>query len=249
MLMVESRKLSFVTMVNKNELYKENVITSTLDYKNFIEYITVKNSESGSTGLNAGIKKASNDIILCCHQDVHFNKGWYEKLNEYLDKLNDNVKYKTWGVLGFAGSTNDGVSVGTHSGLGMLYNSNKLEIIPVQTLDESILILKKSDNLKFDEKLIYFHMYGTDIALQSHNKNLGVYVINVSIEHRTKWTAGKGLGESENYIKKKWINKLLNKYNSIHTTVGIIESNEEFSRRTNENSDIMRWKRNSLRCG
>lgn len=229
------KNLSFVTMVTKNELYKENVITSTYENRNNIEYITVKNSKSGASGLNAGIKKVSNDIIICCHQDVYFKNEWYKKLNICLDKL------EHWGVLGFAGISFDGKMFGTHSGLSIPDN---IDIVPVQTLDESVLILKKSNNLKFDEKLIYFHMYGTDIALQSHEKNLGVYVINIPIEHRTKWTAGKGLGESENYIKKKWI--LPNKYKTIYTTVGIIESDEEFARRTNENSDIMRWKRHSL---
>ncbi len=235
--MIIIRKISFVTLVNDDNKYQENVISSTYDDRNNIEYITIKNSKSGASGLNCGIEKVSNNIILCCHQDVYFKEGWYEKLNEYLDKLSSSDTWN-WGVLGFAGTTDSGLSVGTHSGLGM-----SEDIIKVQTLDESVLILKKNDNFKFDERLTYYHMYGTDIALQSYDRGLNVYVIKVPIEHRTKWTAGNGIGESENYIKKKWINK----YNVIHTTVGNIESDSEFIRRCNEDSNIMRWKRHSLR--
>lgn len=208
------RNLSFVTMVTKDELYKENVINSTYENRNNIEYITVKNSESGASGLNTGVNIANNDIIICCHQDVYFEKGWYEKFNECLDKLDDVKKYGIWGILGFAGTTYDGKMVGTHSGLGMTEDITK-----VQTLDESVLILKKSNNFKFDKGLIYFHMYGTDISLQSYDKNLNVYTLNVPIEHRTKWTSGHGLIESCTYIVKKWKYK----YKIIYTTVGTLE--------------------------
>lgn len=231
------RKLSVITLVNDDNKYHENVILSTIKDRDNIEYVTVKNSKSGASGLNSGIDKATNDVILCCHQDVYFKEGWYEKLNKCFDEL-DTWKSKTWGVIGFAGTTDNGLSVGTHSGLGMTE-----DIIMVQTLDESVLILKKSNKLKFDERLLYYHMYGTDISLQSYDRGLNVYVINVPIEHRTKWTAGNGIGESEAYIKKKWINK----YNIIHTTVGNIESDEEFIRRCNEDSNIIGWKRHSLR--
>lgn len=213
--MEKSRRLSFVTMVTKDELYQENVISSTYVNRNDIEYITVKNSKSGASGLNSGVEKATNNIVVCCHQDVFFENGWYEKLNKCLDKLNDITKYRLWGILGFAGTTYDGKMVGTHSGLGMTDN---MDIIPVQTLDESVLIIKKSDNFKFDEGLIYYHMYGTDITLQSHSKDLNVYVLNVPIDHRTKWTSGNGFGESVTYIQKKWHSK----YNVIYTTIGTL---------------------------
>lgn len=209
------RKFSIVTLVNKDDIYQKNVILSTYENKDSIEYITVKNSISGASGLNNGLKKVTNDIIICCHQDVYFKEGWYNKLNECIDKLNNSINYKNWGVLGFAGTTDNGKMVGTHSGLEMF---NDEDIIPVQTLDESVLILKKDNSFKFDENLIYYHMYGTDISLQSYVKDLGVYVINVPIDHRTKWTSGNGFIESTTYIRNKWYGL----YEVIHTTVGDI---------------------------
>lgn len=204
--------LTIVTLVRNPEIYKENVIESTSKYKNKIEYITLYHNSSASNSLNTGVVMASNDIILTCHQDIYFKEGWYESLKKQLDNLRS-IK-NNWGVCGFAGATAEGKSVGTHSGLGM---ENK-EIIPVQTLDGSILILQKHNNLIFDEKLKHFHMYDIDVCLQSHEKNLGVYCINVPIEHRCKWTAGEGFQESAIYTKNKWQYKV----GLINSTLGCI---------------------------
>lgn len=223
--------ISIVTLVNRPEIYEENVLRSTLKEKDNIEYIKIDNAVSAASGLNSGLENATNDIVICCHQDIWFREGWYERLDIILKKLsnfglgcledddglNDDGLINIWGVLGMAGTTFNNIMVGTHSGLGMIDNR---DIIRVQTLDGSCLILKKSVckeyDLKFDENLIWFHFYCVDIALQANEKGLGAYVINVPIDHRTKWTSGGGFQESSQYISKKWAKK----FRRICTTVG-----------------------------
>lgn len=200
-------KISIITLVNNSNIYEENVILSTSTKKDNIEYIKIDNPPFASKGLNIGINKATNDIMIMCHQDIYFLEGWYERLQDILYNKID----KNWGACGMAGTTYDRKMVGTHSGLGM-----KEYVIPVQTLDCSCIILRKSNNLMFDENLKYFHMYGEDIALQANDKGLGSYVINIPINHNTRWTAGQGFGESTDYIVKKWRSK----FGIIHTTVG-----------------------------
>lgn len=208
---LKNMKISIITLVNNSNIYEENVMKSTSTKKDNIEYIKIYNPSSASKGLNIGIDTATNDILIACHQDVYFLDRWYEILQELLDdkinKINNN-----WGVCGMAGTTFDGKMVGTHSGLNMSGNI----IIPVQTLDCSCLVLKKSNNLRFDENLKYFHMYGEDIALQANDKGLDAYVIDVPINHRTNWTAGSGFVESGDYIGRKWHHK----FGIIYTTVG-----------------------------
>ncbi len=210
-------KLSIITLVNKPNIYIENVMKSTFSQnkENKIEYIVINKAKSASTGLNKGLLKATNDIIICCHQDIQFLEGWYDKLEQLL-KILDN-KY-VWGVAGLAGTTKDGSMVGTHSGLGM----NNNNIIDVQTLDCSAIIFRKTSfqehNLKFDEDLHHFHMYAEDISLQCLNKKLKVYCINVPAIHNTAWTSGGGFQESTDHIRKKWKHK----FKEIYTTVGQI---------------------------
>lgn len=207
-------KISIITLVNRPDIYNEDVIDSTIDQKDIIEFIPIYGARSATSGLNEGIRKATNDLLMLVHQDIFFNPGWYEQFKyclELLDKYN-----KNFGVIGMAGTDTEGCIIGTHSGCGM----DDRDIAQVQTLDCSTIILKKSTiekyNIKFDENLKFFHGYGEDIALQSIAKGLSVHVINVNIDHKCKWTAGPGFSESWEYISRKW-RKIFPK---IYTTVG-----------------------------
>ncbi len=211
--------LSLVTLINNYDTYLENVVKSVHGEINKynVELSLINDSKSASEGLNRGIKKAKCDLVLCCHQDVKFLDGWYDKLMRHVNMLDkDN---NVFGVCGTAGTTFGGRMVGTHSGLSM----DNLDSIQVQTLDCCTLLFRKSVfekyKMKFDENLIYYHMYGEDISLQSYDKGIGVYALDVPIQHNTKWTSGKGFVESTHYMRDKWKNK----FPVIHTTVGDIQ--------------------------
>jgi hypothetical protein len=200
-----TNKISMVTLVNNVGTYHDDVIKSSSAFKDNIEYIPISFPKSAATGLNEGLEKASNELIICCHQDIYFFDNCYKSL---MDNLNS-LRSKNWGVCGIAGCTFEGKCI---------YNYKMMSenIVQAQTLDCSLLILKKSNNLKFDENLKLFHMYGEDICLQANDKGLGVYILNVPILHKSKWTAGPGLGESAAYVAKKWHHK----FGKIRTTVG-----------------------------
>jgi hypothetical protein len=56
---------------------------------------------------------------------------------------------------------------------------------PVQTLDEVVLILRKSSGLRFDESLPHFHFYGTDICLRVSKRGMASYAISAFCIHNT----------------------------------------------------------------
>lgn len=202
---MSTNKISLVTLVNNVETYHDNVIKSSSEFKDNIEYIAISFPRSAAKGLNEGLDKASNELIICCHQDIYFLDVCYKSLTDNLYSLYS----KNWGVCGIAGCTFEGKCIYNYT----MMNEN---IVQAQTLDCSLLILKKSNNLKFDENLKLFHMYGEDICLQANDKGLGVYILNVPIIHRSKWTAGPGLKESADYVAKKWRHI----FGKIYTTVG-----------------------------
>ena len=58
----------------------------------------------------------------------------------------------------------------------------------VQTLDEIVLILKKSSGLRFDDSLPHFHFYGTDICLRAAQRGMRSYAISAFCVHNTHQT-------------------------------------------------------------
>ena len=62
------------------------------------------------------------------------------------------------------------------TGLGVL-GGNFADPIRVRTLDEIVLITRKSTGLVFDDTLPDFHFYGTDICLRSELQGRSCYII------------------------------------------------------------------------
>jgi hypothetical protein len=112
-----------------------------------------------------------------------------------------------WGVLGSYGKTQDG------RGWGHVYSSGREVIgeplrrpVVVQTLDEIVLILRKSSGLRFDDSLPHFHFYGTDICLSAAKKGMKSYAISAFCVHNTHQTLvlPKEFYECCRHIKRVW---------------------------------------------
>lgn len=185
-----------IVTVRGEDVFEQCLLASVKDELSRIELITVRESKSQANSLNMGIEAARANLIVCPHADVFFKEGWLQRLQKIVETAPE-----SWGVLGAAGTAFGGTMYGTHSGLGMV-EGHQHET--VQTLDGSLLILRKSSGLRFDEGLDRFHMYDIDVCLQAWERGLKVFVINLPIEHRTKWTAGGGFGEGVEYVKRKW---------------------------------------------
>jgi hypothetical protein len=85
--------------------------------------------------------------------------------------------------------------------LGVPFKSPAL----IDTLDEYVLVLRKSSRLRFNEALPRFHFYGTDICMTARKRNINCYAISAYTVHNTSY----GLLSPEFYecywhIKKRW---------------------------------------------
>ena len=87
--------------------------------------------------------------------------------------------------------------------------------MPVQTLDEVVLILRKSSGLRFDNMLPHFHFYGTDICLEALEKGRTAYAVSAFLLHNSNKTVvfPKEFFECANHIARRWKN-----YLPIHTS-------------------------------
>ena len=131
---------------------------------------------------NEAIDKCTEDIIIFVHQDVYLPGSFFEDLIISIGKL----CYANWGVLGVAGMLEDKYSYNVCD-RGNLLRSNDLKPAFVETLDELILIVKKSsfDKIKFDEDIPNHHLFGTDLCLQAIKHGMRNYVIDAYCEHNS----------------------------------------------------------------
>jgi hypothetical protein len=159
---------------------------------------------SASLGYNDAIEKSKTDLIVFAHQDVYFPKDWLSDVDRSLKILEKSDP--DWGVLGGWGINRQGMGVGfVHSvGLGVLGQPFE-HPAAVDTLDEFILIMRKSSGLKFDPTLPHFHFYGMDICMSARKNKKSCYAISAFSVHNTSY----GFLSQEFFscywhVKKRW---------------------------------------------
>jgi hypothetical protein len=199
-------RITFVIAVNNRKLFEHNFLASPcLGQPQDHQILVQENFSSGAKAYNDAIDRAANDLVVFCHQDILLPKTWLSQLQRALDQLA--VADPNWGVLGSYGKTQDG------RGWGHVYSSGRNVIgeplqqpVAVQTLDEIVLILRKSSGLRFDDSLPHFHFYGTDICLRAAKRGMKSYAVSTFCIHNTHQTLvlPKEFYESGRHIKQVW---------------------------------------------
>ena len=142
--------ITFVIAVNNDDIYRSNFLASPLFHADHCHQILPqRNFRSASQAYNAGMNQAQNDLIVFAHQDIFFPEGWIAELQHALKYLA--IKDPSWGVLGSFGSKKNrpgGVGLVYTTGMGI--HGNKIDSPEqVETLDEIVLVLRKSSGLQF----------------------------------------------------------------------------------------------------
>lgn len=159
---------------------------------------------SAAIAYNDAIEKAETDIIIFAHQDVYFPRDWLANLDQSLKILEESDP--DWGVLGCCGANNRGLFVGYLYSVGLGVVGAPFERpVAIDTLDEFILILRKSSGLRFDSSLPHFHFYGTDICMSARKRKKGCYAISAFSIHNTSYgPLPPEFYRCYWYVKKQW---------------------------------------------
>ena len=163
-----------------------------------------ENFTSAALAYNDAIDKSVNDLIVFCHQDIFFPDAWVSQLQAAIRYLESH--YPKWGVLGCSGTTRDGDYRGYVYSLGVGYIGKPSEPAEVQTLDEIVLIMRKSSGLRFDETLPHFHLYGADICLRAAMQGMKSYAISAFCVHNTNmdYRLSDEFYEGCEHIRRRW---------------------------------------------
>lgn len=207
---MNSKHCTFVVAVNNLRIFEDNFLASPcLAGLHSHEVIVQSGFRSASEAYNDGLDKARNELVIFVHQDVILTGGWLGQLDYAIGRLE--ITDPSWGVLGCYGETRDDGGHGHvySTGLGIIGKPFD-EPVPVQTLDEIVLVLRKSSGLRFDSDLPNFHFYGTDICLRAADRGRKSYAMSAFCIHNSNQgpILPKDFYRTYKWIKRIWRHRM-----------------------------------------
>jgi hypothetical protein len=161
---------------------------------------------SASLAYNDAMEEAATDLLIFVHQDVYLPTGWFDRVRRSIEAVE--ACGVRWGVMGCFGSRR-----GSSGGIGRVFTTGRGfhgQVIDkpavVETLDEIVLITRKSSGLRFDPELPHFHMYGVDLCLQAREAGLLNYALPAPCVHNTNQLVSlpPEFYACHRYVKRKW---------------------------------------------
>ena len=198
-------KWTLVSATNNETILKSCLLASPeLEFN--ADIILKTGYKSAAAAYNSALEESTTDIVVFAHQDVYLPLGWCADFQNALLSLSESDP--KWGVLGIWGVSRSRKYSGHLycEASGAIFGNNSSDIQEVRTLDEVLLVVRKSSGLRFDKCLQGFHMYGTDICLEAHRRGLKCYTISSFCIHNANtyrflpfdfWSAVF-------FIRKKW---------------------------------------------
>lgn len=197
--------ITFVSTVNNRKIFERNFLASPCLTENHRYQIIVQEGfSSAAKAYNDAIQRSTNDLIVFAHQDMVFPRNWVEDLERAVEILDQFDPH--WGVLGCYGETLDDRGRGHVFSSGLMLGASFDRPAAVQTLDEIVLIIRKSTQLRFDERLPHFHFYGAEICMAAAKAGRTNYAISAFSVHNSQMNLvlPKEFYESYRVFKKIW---------------------------------------------
>lgn len=172
------------------------------------EFLICDNSRKNQfDGFEAGrhfLQQAKGQFIMIAHLDSRpmETKG---KILSILQKL-DSIDPK-WAVVGNAGvhrKTGESILLGLTMP-GCPTPKHKNEFVPVQALDENLLIIKADARLTFSHDLHGFHFYGLDLCDLARRLGRTCYVARLKWYHNSHGTLDRSFHQARQRFEAKMI--------------------------------------------
>lgn len=202
--------LAVVVAVNDDTVLARNLAASPLLAEGRAVLHVERGASCAGAAYNAGLDATDAELVVFAHQDVYLPPGWDRALRAAVATLE--AHDPNWAVLGVFGTTDAGDRVGLawSSGLGRCVGRALETPVTVQSVDELVIVLRRSAGLRFDETLPHFHLYGTDIVMMARAAGLGAYVATLPVVHNSRFVAslGGGFARAFFHMRRKWWNAL-----------------------------------------
>lgn len=202
--------LAVVAAVNDEQVLEQNLMRSPMLARGAIPVIIERGHDSAGKAYNAGAARTNADLVIFAHQDVYFPAGWDTRLIQAVNALEDSAA--DWGILGVwgIGAANNYHGRVWCSGSNQEFSGPTGNLVPVASIDEIVIVVKRSIALTFDQELPGYHFYATDLALHARQRGLGTYVFDGPVVHnsRTVPQLGAAYVQAYRYMQRKWRSQL-----------------------------------------
>ena len=202
-----ARPITVGACINDPDVLRENLFASPCLNSGRHETLTVENAPSAGDGLNALIARANHELVVLAHQDVYLPDWWIDRLWRQYDMARRDTGDRV-GVMGVYGLNITPCGI-RHCGhvvdREFLLDEATPLPVPVDSLDELLLIVPKNTPLRFDPGL-GFHLYGTDICLAAKASRLHAICIDAPCHHDSKQgdTLPQAFANSKDILHAKW---------------------------------------------
>lgn len=165
---------------------------------------------SAPLAYNSILDAAESPYVVLAHQDVYLPANFFKRLFLAIATLNKLAP--EWGVLGIIGKDTCGHVVGRvwSNGLQKEVGSCLEGVVPVVSIDELLIVIRRDSGLRFDEGLPGFHLYGTDIVLTALERGFGAYVTDAPVIHNSLPVRrlDASYEAAYRYMQRKWSRRL-----------------------------------------
>lgn len=162
-----------------------------------------QDAPSAAIAYNRLLDAASAEIVVFAHHDVYLPQGWQTVLQARLAELPED-----WAVFGAFGIGLDASTIGPvwSSSLGAIIGRVPMTPVRIQSLDELLIVVRRSSNIRFDEGLPGWHMYGTDIVQTAIAAGRGAYAGALPCIHNDRYhhALGRDFDEAYRFMQRKW---------------------------------------------
>jgi len=204
-----AKEFTVVAAVNNDTVLRDSLMRSP-DMQSVREILVQRSCSSAGEAYNSGMNASASDVIVFAHQDVYFPQGWFGSLARAIAAIS--ARDPDWGVRGVFGISLSGAEAGHlySTGLRRVLGCPFEEPLEVSSLDEVVLVVRRSSGLQFDEKLPGFHLYGADICLEARRMGLKCYTISAFCVHNSNGLdqLPPAYSRAYFYMRDKWRNQL-----------------------------------------
>lgn len=198
-------RFCFITACNNESVLQSSLLASP-DLAGGVEIHVQRRASSAARAYNAALDASQGEVLIFLHQDIYLPPGWLDRLAGILTLVSSSDPH--WGVLGVFGTSKDGIGRGVvHStGMNQTFGAPFQGIKEVETLDEVMLITRRSSGLRFDEGLEGFHLYGADFCLQARLRGMRSYAAALFCIHNSSGLRilPRDYWKCYLYMRKKW---------------------------------------------
>lgn len=202
--------IDVVAAVNDDTVLAHNLMRSPLLARPGVTLQLQRGFASATLAYRSALQRCAQDVVVFVHQDVYLPDRWEDALHRNIARIEQ--KDRDWGVLGLYGVRRNGEQVGRvwSSGLDAVIGASFEAPVPVESVDEVLIVLRRASGVDFDPSLPGYHLYATDLVQTALSRGKGAYAICAPVVHNSRPNLYLGCDyfAAYGYMAGKWRQRL-----------------------------------------